>query len=313
MASTKKIIREIAELLNVHCETKKNLAYGVFRGFSVVIYERASSKYPDVCVLLCASYNGAPVNKSYLQNSRMPGRVEASVDGYRIELRTPISGKNAENVERVIQALTAAMDSLNAMGCVNCDEFGVVGESSTYSLKGGHALFTDVSAEQVKVSMDKLAQDFAQKKENPLLGTVGAFLGALAGSLLIFLIARLGRISVLCSVGMCFATVFGYKKLGKKFTIISSVICAIVSIGMTYFTFRLDAAITVYTAFRETAYEMSIWNCFLYAKQLFELADAVSTYDKNCILMMLAGILGTVLIIAVELWENKRRFQFYKY
>lgn len=312
MASAKKIICEAAERLNICYEKKKGFAYGVFRNFMVVIRDDTSND-PSARVYLCACNNGTPIDKNYLRSARMPEKVTAEVEDYQITLKINLAGRKNANADRIIETVTAAVDSLNAMGCVNCDEVGMVGETDVYSFRGRPALLTDVSAEEIKASMGQLAQDYAQKKENLLLGTIGALLGALAGSILILFIARLGRVSVLCCAGMCFATVLGYKKLGKKFTAVSSVICSIISVGMTYLTFRLDVTMDLYKAVQSSALDMSFGDCFLHAREMFELADAISTYNHNFFLMVGAGILGTVVMIVVELEENKRQFEFYKY
>lgn len=312
MASANKTIQEAVQLLNIPYDKKKKFAYGVFRGYTIVI-SGVPSNEKEVNIYLCASCNGEPIKENYLQSSKMPQKVSVKVGRYEINLNITLKGKKAQDVDTVVQAVTAAIDSLNTAGCANCDVRGVIGETSVYSIKGNKALFTEESAEQMRHTINHAAEEYAQLKENPFLGIIGALLGSLVGALLIFLIARLGRISVLGSLVMGVAVAFGYKKLGKKITMVSGVVCAIIAIAMNYLTFRMDATLTVYNAVQGTMLEMSFGDCFMNVKELYRLAGAVSTYYKNLWLMMITGVVGAFAPILLAYSDEKTQFEFYKY
>lgn len=312
MASSKKIIENAAQMLRLKFDSQRSVAYGVYSNYTMIINGIAGNRQ-HICVSLCASCNGVPINPGYMNASvRLPDKVQCSFDKFRTNLMFPVSGNVDNNVNKVVEIVRSMVDFFIANGCVNCDERGIIGFTSVYAMKGNYVLLTDESARILYASIVQDSKQEIQKSENYIGGIIGALLGAVVGALLILLIARMGRIATISGILMGIAIVFGYKKLGKKFSKISIVICALISVIMTYLTFRLDATIDLYSAFQDYNYNVTFSYCFTNTKWMYEMADSMSAYNHDLFLMMLVGVGGTLVALWLEYSNQKTQFEMYK-
>lgn len=313
MANCKKIIEDATLMLGLKYDKKASMAWGVHRGFTMTLETRNVSNQQQICIALCAGIQGAPIQSGYLQSVRLPDKVRCSTDSFRINMVFAVSGKHDDNVIKVAEATKMMIDFISGNGAVNCDEAGKAGSTAVWRVRGRYAFLSEELAEMVQAKISQNSAVEAEKKENYVLGIVGALLGSVAGGALILLIARLGIISWLCSIVMGLAVVFCYKKLAKKFSIFGFVVCTVVSIAMTFFVFNLDAAISLYQAFQDADMtDMTFGYCFQNVKLLYTLIDAMDTYNHNLILMMLAGIVGALGAGWMEYANQKEQFEMYK-
>ena len=81
------------------------------------------------------------------------------------------------------------------------------------------------TAEKIQANFSKNAAAYAGIKENYVPGIIGALLDSVVGGLVILLVARLGFVSMICGFVMGVAVVYGYKKMGKKFSGVSGEWC----------------------------------------------------------------------------------------
>ena len=312
MASSKKIIENAAQMLRLKFDNQRSVAYGVYSNYTMIINGIAGNRQ-HIRVSLCASCNGVPINPGYMNASvRLPDKVQCSFDKFRTNLMFPVSGNVDNNVNKVVEIVRFMVDFFITNGCVNCDERGIIGFTSVYAMKGNYVLLTDESARILYASIVQDSKQEIQKSENYIGGIIGALLGAVVGALLILLIARMGRIATISGILMGIAIVFGYKKLGKKFSKISIVICALISVIMTYLTFRLDATIDLYSAFQDYNYNVTFSYCFTNTKWMYEMADSMSAYNHDLFLMMLVGVGGTLVALWLEYSNQKTQFEMYK-
>ena len=308
MVANSKIIAQAAQSLCMKKNEKQDVAYGVYNNFSVLIYGVTGNR-PSIVMALCGSANGEPFKQEWLAGAEFPKKVRCSLSQYRVNLSFPVAGNVDANVERVVESIQAITKLMNAYGCANCDERGIPGLSEAYSLKGNYVLLSQETAAAVYGSVQQGAQSEAVKNENYIGGIIGAILGSLVGAIVILLIAQLGRIATIGGIVMGIAIVFGYKKLGKKFSIFSVIICSAISVLMTYITCQLSAAIDIYKAWDGSE---TLWYCFTHAKEIYEWADSLNAYNHNFILMMIVGVVGTIVAVCVEYSSQKQQFQMYK-
>ncbi|MBQ9140992.1 MAG: hypothetical protein IJX63_04270 [Lachnospiraceae bacterium] len=307
------IFKDVAVILGLKYDNKKTLAWGVHRGFSLVVEPIMSSKKQRVSISLCACAMGMPMQHSGVMSVVLPNKVERSADGYRINMQFEIAGKHDDNVVKVADCVRLMIDYLLANSAVNCDEKGVEGATNLWRVKGKYAFLSEMTAQQMKAGIQQSAAVAAQQKENYVLGCIGALLGALVGALAILLIARLGFISSLGSIAMGLAVVFGYKKFGKKFSMVGLIVSVVISAAMTFVTFNVDAAIDLHKAFVESGLtEFTFGYCVTNVKLLFTLIDAMDIYWKNLILMMLVGVAGAAIYGWLEYTEEKKQFEMYQ-
>lgn len=313
MATNQKIIGEAAEIFGLKFVKKKSLAYGVHRNYTMIMHGISSSNRPYIRISLCVSFQGNPIHpgylQGYLQQTSLPDQVTCSTDRFRINILLQVNGNKDVNVNKIVESVRKIIDFVNTNGGINSDEMGVVGPTSVYSMKGNYTFLSDQSAGSVYTSIKKDSMNEAAKRENYLLGGLGAVIGSLAGVLLILLIARLGRVSSFSGVVMGIAVVFGYKKLANKFSKVSIVICTVVSILMTYLAFCLDAAIDLYQAFQG---DETFGYCFMHIKEIFSYTDSLDVYYHNLSLIMIVGIIGTIAAVWIEFSNQKKQFEIYK-
>jgi len=86
---------------------------------------------------------------------------------------------------------------------------------------------------------------YNSQKENVLLGTVGAFIGAIIGGAVTLFIARLGYVAFYAGFILGICVVKGYEILGKKFSklgaVISSILLLVTVVLVHQFDYALEA------------------------------------------------------------------------
>lgn len=312
MAAYKKILEDASQILGLKYDKKKLVAWGVHRGFTLMVEWIQASYQQQINISLCASAQGVPFPSGHLQSVRLPDKVSCLGESFRINMQFTMKGKRESNVEKITAAVRSMLDFIIANGGVNCDERGVADATSVWRVSGKYALLSRESAELLQTSISRNSAAEAEKKENYVLGSIGAVLGAVVGGMLVLLIARLGIISTVCSIVMGLVVVFGYKKLGKKFSKVSMVICILISTVMTFFVFNLNTAMDLYKAFQDASIDVPFDYCLTQAKNLCTLIEAEDTYYHNLILMMLAGVIGAIGASWMEYSNQKEQFEIYK-
>ncbi|MGN0435542.1 MAG: hypothetical protein ACI4D8_02805 [Wujia sp.] len=312
MASSKNIIKDAALLLLLKYDNKKGIAYGVHSGYTMLIVGVNNAGRPGICISLCASLNGEATG-NLLNTASIPQGVNIQVNNYRINIVFPISGGVDRNSGIIVESVKAVCRVLVANQCRNCDERGVIDSTSVYKVKGVYVLLSEISAEPLFSNLSYSAAGEKSKEENYLMGTIGAIAGAFLVALIILFFARMGKIIAIIGVGLGFATVYGYEKLGKKFSGISMVICSVVAVGMTYLTFRTHVAMNLHKAFKEAAsIDADFKYCFKHAREWYDTLGKLDAYNHDFILLMLVGILGIIGAIWVEYSHNKEKYEMYK-
>lgn len=310
MANVNKVIDDISQILILKYDKQKKAAWGMHRGYMLLVEGLYENNQNYISISMCASFSGAPVQQVLMHSVRVADKVNCSSAGYRMNLRYAVSGKHDKNVDKAVDSVRALVDFVITNEGVNCDEKGMQGTVEIWSFQGKRVFLCPESAEGLSFNLNKAAAANAGIKENFVLGIVGAIIGSLVGMVVVLLVARLGYISALASALMGFAVVFGYKKLGKKMSILGGVICAVIAIVMTYVAFRIDCAWNLYDVFQEAKgfYERTFMECVKETKEWYERLDAMDDYRHNLIMMMLAGVIGA---IGAPLTEYKNQIEQY--
>lgn len=312
MANITKVMKEIAPVLGLNLDQKKNIAYGRYRGFTMLVEpEQLNSKKPFIEMSLMASFNGDPVNPSDLYNVRLPLGVTCTADRYRIYMQVPLKGKQKELIGNITDTARNMVDFILSQSGVNSDENGMAVSTSVWRIKGQNVILGEEGAKAVQNQMNMQSFEEDSKPENRILGIIGGLVGSLVGALVIFLIARLGFISVLGGLILGFAVVFGYKKLAGKFSMFGLISCMIITIVMTYAAFYFDAATTLYFALEGDS-SFTFMDCLSDTKFFYEIAGAVDTYYRNLVLMMLMGAGGGIGAGIVEYNSQKEQHEIYR-
>ncbi|MFS9026949.1 hypothetical protein [Streptococcus sp. OMI870] len=101
-------------------------------------------------------------------------------------------------------------------------------------------LIDDATFQDYHAEVQDTVQAYDDRKENFLLGIVGAVIGVIIGGAVALLVARLGYVSVLAGAALGFCTIKGYEILGKKLTKKGVVVSAILMVLTVLLVNQLD-------------------------------------------------------------------------
>ena len=152
----------------------------------------------------------------------------------------------AKTIENIHQALTEILQFLQTNGFYTvCGYSGEKGPVGLYQI--GDSLFLmneenyQIVSSQLKIETDS----YNSQKENVLLGSVGAFIGAIIGGAVTLFIARLGYVAFYAGFILGICVVKGYEILGKKFSklgaVISSILLLVTVVLVHQFDYALEA------------------------------------------------------------------------
>ena len=151
-----------------------------------------------------------------------------------------------KTIENVRQALTEILQFLQTNGfytvCVYSGEKGPVG---LYQIGDSLFLMNEDSFQELSTQLKIDTDSYNSQKENVLLGTVGAFIGAIIGGAVTLFIARLGYVAFYAGFILGICVVKGYEILGKKFSklgaVISSILLLVTIVLVQQFDYALEA------------------------------------------------------------------------
>lgn len=310
MANIKKVMEEIAPVMGLSYDAKKNIAYGRYRGFTMLVEPwQLNSKQPQIAISFMASINGDPLNPTLLYDVKLPQGVSCTAAKYRICMLVPLNGKQKNVTGAIVDTARIVVDFVLSQGGVNSDENGMAVNTFVWRIKGQNVILGEDGASTVQSKMRMQAAEADMKQENYVLGIIGGLLGSLVGALVIFLIARIGFISVLGGIILGFAVVFGYKKLAGKFSLFGLISCIIITIVMTYAAFYFDAAASLYFALDG---DFTFAECLQDARFFYELAGEMGTYYRNLALMMIMGAGGGIGAGIIEYNSQKEEREIYR-
>ena len=255
----------------------------------------ANERKQYIRIDICACRDGQPLTGEDCQGHRILTTVDAK-------------GNNDDIADKVYNSISETLGRISTSGYTPCDDTVTEGVFSLYSVKGKLVFLTAASADQAESELAQLKSEYDEIQERPVLGLFGALIGSLAGMAIILLLGRLGRVSMISGIVMGFAIIFFYKKLGKKLSLPGGIGCVVISIIMTYLSFRIDTAIDVYNIFKDEV-EVTFSECFLLSKTIFELGDSLDTYYLNMALMMLTGVVGTAVLVFSDIKGTKEGFE----
>lgn len=127
-----------------------------------------------------------------------------------------------------------------------------------------------------------------QKKENMLMGVVGALIGAALGGLVIFLFLKMEIIAALSGLAVAFFTLKGYEMLGKNLSKMGMVICVIIMLIIPWLAHEIYWATEIMDAFNAD-----------FADAFESVSDLVQpeAYEENLVTLYIFTILGGAALV----------------
>lgn len=151
-----------------------------------------------------------------------------------------------KTIENVRQALTEILQFLQTNGFFTvCGYSGEKGPVGLYQIGDSLFLMNEDSFQELSTQLKIDTDSYNSQKENVLLGTVGAFIGAIIGGAVTLFIARLGYVAFYAGFILGICVVKGYEILGKKFSklgaVISSILLLVTIVLVQQFDYALEA------------------------------------------------------------------------
>ena len=127
-------------------------------------------------------------------------------------------------------------------------------------------------------------------KERVVLGTLGAFVGALIGTICIVILGQFGYIASICGVVMGFCAMGGYQLLGKKMSKKGIIITIVIMLVMVYVSNWFSYALAV-----ADVAEVDVLTAFLLTPELVSegFIDA-GAYYKDLVMLYAFMAIGAV-------------------
>lgn len=127
-------------------------------------------------------------------------------------------------------------------------------------------------------------------KERVVLGTLGAFVGALIGTICIVILGQFGYIASICGVVMGFCAMGGYQLLGKKMSKKGIIITIVIMLVMVYVSNWISYALAV-----ADVAEVDVLTAFLVTPELVSegFIDA-GAYYKDLVMLYAFMAIGAV-------------------
>jgi len=148
-----------------------------------------------------------------------------------------------------------------------------------------------------------------ENKENKLVGTAGALVGALAGGVAFFVLYQLNLFAAVTgTVGVILAINLYYKFAGAKsvYGVVISCVLSLVVILLAYF---LAFGFEIYKYYHET-YDVTFFDCLKIIPLYFEDAETSSSLIKDIFMAVVFWALGGVSTAVKEIKAIKAEKQF---
>lgn len=197
------------------------------------------------------------------------------------------------------------------MYCENCG-FSIADDATTCDICG-HPISSSQASKKSATNTQNNTTDYNNinfdnqyyshtspsfETEHPLLGFIGALIGALIGGASIILFSRIGIVAALSGIILTFCTVKGYELLGKTLTKRGIVISVILIIITPYLANHFDWALLIYETYIESDMDITLGESISLVNDFIELGlIEKGAYLKELYMIYLFALLGSISII----------------
>ena len=307
MALANKILTAAASRFSLNKVKGENVVYGVYHNYNIII-QSGNTTNTKLPISISFFIKGEHPNNYISGLLNIPVEYAFSTGEYLCRFNISSKGNVDNCIERIKTLLNTATMVFMQSGYVPCDSSGNEGDPVFCRLKGSHVVLTEENYQKIalQLSSDKSAD--AEKKENVPMGILGALLGSLAASLLVFMCLRIGVISSGACLLLGAGIVGGYKYKGYKLSPLSALFCLIFSSGLSYLLVRIDTALEI-----TSVTELDFATSFKYLNEILKIADATRDFYQDLTLSMILCILGSVITIAGVFGLQKQKFEIIRY
>lgn len=258
-----------------------NVMYGNVNGLMIMVTVLASNNQYRVTLQVDAEQSA--------YKNRLTEFVKTLEDTYPFVHYAGYNGKNMitvnlemqgeqdrENITHLICDLTGECMNCQLHNC--CEECGTSGYINPVAVDGRPQMLCNNCIARAN------GQQGGEKtrRENVLLGIIGAVAGAVIGSVLWILIGQFGFIAGIAGYAIVLGSVKGYELLGKKVSRKGIVICVIISIFTIAFAECFSLGITIYREFSKE-YAITVIDALKSVPQFLTVPDVRGEVAKSLV------------------------------
>jgi len=154
--------------------------------------------------------------------------------------------RKSKTIEKLQTLIRDFVDFLESHHFVQvCGYSGQEGPVSLYQLGESIFIINEESYQFLKSNLQIEMDSYHSQKENVLLGTIGALLGALIGGAVALFIARLGYVAVAAGLVLGICTIKGYEMFARKLSRKGILISVVLMVVTVFLVNQIDLAMEV--------------------------------------------------------------------
>lgn len=289
-----KKLEELAQEMGLKVDEASGIIYGNKYTYDICL-KTVDSSYLTTITLSVSLHGGMPEKdsfKSFVKENK--ALTSCKVDNYRVEFIVASKLTKAKSFASIKEGINLIVEFLQRNGYHNCCEScGNREIIDSYILNGAERLLCDDCFNRSSHDSATQQQQSQMKRENMILGIVGAFLGSMIGVVSIIIIGQLGYVAAISGIIMAACTIKGYELFSGKQSIKGILISCIMMIAMVYLGNQIDWAI-----YLASYAEVSIFEAFTAIPELLETGyiEPASFYGNlgMIYLFMLGGAVPTI-------------------
>ena len=244
-------LQAIASGLGLQFDEESGSIYGVQSGYLLLLHEADVKNQFRLSVSVSLNGNPADSEENELvwddfKSESLPNLSTLSINQYLVSFVVKGAMRKSKTIEKLQTLIRDLVDFLESHHFVQvCGYSGQEGPISLYQLGDSIFLINEESYQFLKSNLQIEMDSYHSQKENVLLGTIGALLGALIGGAVALFIARLGYVAVAAGLVLGICTIKGYEMFARKLSRKGILISVVLMVVTVFLVNQIDLAMEV--------------------------------------------------------------------
>ena len=241
-------LQAIASGLGLQFDEESGSIYGVQSGYLLLLHEADVKNQFRLSVSVSLNGNPADSEENELvwddfKSESLPNLSTLSINQYIVVKGAMRKSKTIEKLQTLIRDFVDFLESHHFVQV--CGYSGQEGPVSLYQLGESVFIINEESYQFLKSNLQIEMDSYHSQKENVLLGTIGALLGALIGGAVALFIARLGYVAVAAGLVLGICTIKGYEMFARKLSRKGILISVVLMVVTVFLVNQIDLAMEV--------------------------------------------------------------------
>ena len=244
-------LHAIASELDLQFDEDSRSIYGTQSGYLLFLQETDVKNQFRLCVSVSLNGNPADSEENELvwdefKSESLPNLSTLSINQYLVSFVVKGAMRKSKTIEKLQTLIRDFVDFLESHHFVQvCGYSGQEGPVSLYQLGESVFIINEESYQFLKSNLQIEMDSYHSQKENVLLGTIGALLGALIGGAVALFIARLGYVAVAAGLVLGICTIKGYEMFARKLSRKGILISVVLMVVTVFLVNQIDLAMEV--------------------------------------------------------------------